>query len=143
MENIKNSLQNIKEEKINLVRNSLASLFTKDDVRAIIQNIYNDALAVIDAERSEVVNNGSLNHSKIIQVLEDVMDNVGRSVDNDLVQLNNLSFSIDYSNEVRLDEYDVELSDYNRELLCHFKEALLQETESEVSAQTKTQNQKS
>ena len=148
MENIKNGLLHNKQAITNRVNDSLGSLFTKDDVKAIIENIYNDSLAIIETHYNTSQNNAqsTINHLGIVQVLEDVLDGFGSRIDGGMVEITNESFSIDYSNEVRLDEYEVDVSGYNGEIISNFKDALseyslassiserISQTQSEVSA---------
>ena len=114
--NITNSLLNLKENKISQVRASLGSLFTKDDVVSIIENLFTDIDDVLIEQTSETETN-TIN----FDVVNNAINTAIRDYDFESeITIDNPRFSIDYSNCIELDSYDVDI--HKGELITHISD---------------------
>jgi hypothetical protein len=116
--NVTNALLNVKANKINQVNDSLGSLFTKDDVKNIIEKLFNDIDDVLIEQTSETETN-TLSKEVVLKIVSDSIDDMDSDYYKQCAELDNLEFSIGYSNQVELDSYDLEfdVTRLKRELL--------------------------
>jgi len=116
--NITNSLLNLKENKISQVRASLGSLFTKDDVVSIIENLFTDIDDVLIEQTSETETN-TITKEVVLKLVSDAIDDISNDFYRDCSEIDNQEFCINYSNQVELDSYDLDFDTtrLKRELL--------------------------
>jgi hypothetical protein len=116
--NITNSLLNLKENKISQVRASLGSLFTKDDVVSIIDDLFADIDNVLIEQTSPEVTNG-ITKEVVLKIVSDAIDDIDSSFWKDCSEVDDCEFSLNY-NEVQLDDYSLsfDTSSIKREVLA-------------------------
>jgi hypothetical protein len=115
--NVTNALLNVKANKINQVNESLGSLFTKDDVKNIIEKLFNEIDDVLIEQTSETETNVS--KDVFLKMVSDALDSIDSDYYLECTMLENQTFTINYSNEVELDNYDVDFDilKFKREVL--------------------------
>jgi hypothetical protein len=115
--NVTTALLNLKANKLNQVNESLGSLFTKDDVKNIIEKLFNEIDDVLIEQTSETETNVS--KEVVLKLVSDALDDISDDFYKDCSEIDNQQFSINYSNEVELEEYDLNFNTtkFKREVL--------------------------
>ena len=73
--NVTTALLNVKANKINQVNESLGSLFTKDDVKNIIERLFNEIDDVLIEQTSETETN-TISKEVVLKIVSDAMDDI-------------------------------------------------------------------
>lgn len=112
-------LQALNNELNTQVDASLGSLFTKDDVMNIINSLF---VKVYDIQNDDVPTT-SVDNDAIYDAIRVAVDNIDA---NEFFKIENPIFSIDYGNELQLDDYDIDFSStsFANEIIESVKESL-------------------
>ena len=118
MSNTINSLQTLNETINTQVDSSLGSLFTKDDVKNVINGLFEKVYDILNEEVAMPTQSIDESFFDAIKYAVDNMDA------NDFYRIDNPRFSIDYGNELSLDDYDVDFNStsFAQELIDLVKE---------------------
>ena len=107
MEKTTNALQTLNTEINTQVDASLGSLFTKDDVKSVINSLFEKVFDIInDIEPQQV----SINHEVVLEMVSNALDDLDNDTYFECSELDNLKFQIDYSNQVEMEHYDLDFN---------------------------------
>ena len=114
MEKTTNALQTLHTEINTKVDASLGSLFTKDDVKNVVLHLFEKVFDIInDIEPQQ----GSINLDVVNNAIKTAISDY--DFENEIT-IDNPRFSIDYSNSVELDSYDVDI--HRGDLFTHISD---------------------
>jgi len=127
MEKTTNALNTLHTEINTKVDASLGSLFTKDDVKNVVLHLFEKVFDIINDIEPQQVSNINLD------VVNDAITNAIDSYDfENEITIDNPRFTIDYSNCVEIDTYDIDFN--NLRLINHIKGIVKQDLENSVNA---------
>jgi hypothetical protein len=127
MEKTTNALQSLNSEINTKIESSLGSLFTKDDVKSVVSSLFEKVFDILnDVEPQQ----GSINLDAVNDAIRNAVQSF--SFDDDIT-IDNPRFSVDYSNTIEIDSYEIEFND--RDLITHIQYVVKESvTESNVTA---------
>tara|TARA_R110000868_G_scaffold205676_2_gene454230 strand:- start:2086 stop:2499 length:414 start_codon:yes stop_codon:yes gene_type:complete len=136
MKNLTNQNSNYSEV-VNQVLNSFPSIFTREDVVELICKIQ-----LVEVEKVEVEKEKAVNYQSIQKMIEKLKSDVESCISNHKPNIDDLYFDINNGNEIKLSDYNADMSDLESEVSSLFED-VESEIETEIEKAEKLEEQES